>query len=67
MRAISSRRVEEILMVFGLRVILDNCMIYSLPSKARGCGELKKSIFLLDMSNEIKYTPLVASEPISAY
>jgi hypothetical protein len=67
LRAVRSRRVEEILMVLSLRVVLDDCVIYSLPSKARGCGELKKSIFLLDMGDEIKCASLVPSEPISAY
>ncbi len=58
LRSFYSRRVEQVLMVLGLGMVLDNWIRRELPSKERGWGELKKSIFLLDIFYEIKWWAL---------
>lgn len=43
-------RAEEVLVVLSLGVIFDDWVERGVPSKARGCGEPKKSNFLLDIT-----------------
>lgn len=47
--AVNGWRTEEVLMVLGFWMVLNDCMKDEIPSKARGCGDPKKSNFLLDI------------------